>query len=186
MGKKVTLDTLDIEESFVSTQEQPRDVKTEEVKSQVKWFVSRWFRSVCIAIVILSCIVGLLYWWIVSKKDISLAPGAKVTEPAVFQIKKNIEYVNDFLIPLKADHGNQRMLMFDLAFELNAGQENLFREKIVRVRNSIYQTVCKQTAGIPLSPGGMNYLRGEIIAELANVLDKGTIKAVYFKSFIVL
>jgi flagellar basal body-associated protein FliL len=102
------------------------------------------------------------------------------------QVNKNIEFVNDFLIPLKADAGNQRMLMFDVAFELNTGQESLFRENIVKVRNSIYQTVSKKTGSLPLGPEGMKLLRGEIMTELANVFDKDMIKAVYFKSFIVL
>jgi flagellar basal body-associated protein FliL len=186
MVKKVALDTLDIEESFVSIQEQPSDGKTEENKSPVRWFVSRWFRLACIVIVMLSCAAGFLYWWVLSKRDVSLAPGVKGANPAPFQFNQNIEFVNDFLIPLKADHGNQRILMFDLVFELNTGRETLFRENIVRVRSSIYQTVSQKTASIPLSPGGMNLLRDEIIAELVKVLDKGVIKAVYFKSFIVL
>jgi len=186
MVKKVTLTKLDIEETSVSIHEKPLEVKTEEGKPPVRWFVSRWFRLACIAFVSLSCVVGLSAWWILSQKTGPPAPVVTVARPTLSQHNKNIEFVNDFLIPLKADDGNQRILMFDLAFELNTGQEGLFRENIVRVRNSIYQTVSKKTASLPLGPGGMNFLRGEIIAELVNVLDKGIIKAVYFKSFIVL
>jgi flagellar basal body-associated protein FliL len=185
MVKKVALDTLDIEESLVSIQEQPSDEKPEENKPPVRWFVSRWFRLVCIAILI-SCAAGFSYWWVLLKKDVSQAPGVKSAHSALFQFNKNIEFVDDFLIPLKAGRGNQRILMFDLVFELNDGQENLFKENIVRVRNSIYQTVSQKTASIPLSPGGMNLLRGEIIAELVKFLHKDIIKAVYFKSFIIL
>lgn len=186
MVKKVTLDILDIEESFVSIQERAPEVKTEGDKPPVRWFVSRWFRLACTAMVTLSCVAGLLYWRMLPQKDVSPAHGVKVADPVSLQFNKNIEPVNDFLIPLKDDKGNQRVLMFDLAFELNAGQERLFRENIVRVRNSIYQMVSQKTASVPLGPGGMKFLRGEIIAELENVLDKGVIKAVYFKIFIVL
>jgi flagellar basal body-associated protein FliL len=186
MAKKVTLDILDIEESSVSIQEQPPEVKMEGVKPPVRWFVSRWFRLACAAMVTLSCVAGLLYWWMPPPKNVPPAPGVKVADPGLVQFNKNIEFVNDFLIPLKDDKGNQRVLMFDLGFELDTGQASLFREKIVSVRNSIYQTISKTTASVPLGPGGMKFLRGEIIADLGNVLDKGVIKAVYFKSFIVL
>ena len=186
MVKKVTLDTLDIEETSVSIQEKPLEVKTEEGKPPVRWFVSRWLRLVCIAFVLLSCVVGLSSWWILSKKTGPPAPVVAVDRPSLSQHDKNIEFVNDFLIPLKTDHGSQRILMFDLAFELNTGQKSLFRENMVRVRNSIYQTVSKKTASIPLGPGGMKFIRGEIIAELGNVLGKDMIKAIYFTRFVVL
>lgn len=186
MVKKVTLDTLDIEETSVSMNEKPPEVTAKEDKPPVRWFVSRWFRLACIAFVMLSCVVGLSSWWMSSRKTAPPSPVVKVVKSAPFQGKQNIEFVNDFLIPLKADKGNQRILMFDLAFELNTGQQSRFIENMVRVRSSIYQTVSKKTTNIPLSPGGMNVLRDEIIAELESYLGKGTIKTVYFTRFLVL
>ena len=188
MAKKVALDKLDIEESVVSIHDEPPEViKTEEEeKAPVRWFASRWFLLTCIAFVLVASIAGFLSWKMLSNKDTSGAARAKVTDPSLLQENKNIEIVSDFLIPLRVDTGNQRMLKCDIAFELNPGQESIFKENIVGVRNSIYQTISKKTASVPLGPGGMKLLRGEIMADLTGILGKDIIKAVYFKSFIVL
>ncbi|MFZ4437736.1 MAG: flagellar basal body-associated FliL family protein [Syntrophales bacterium] len=180
---------MDFEESVVSIHDEPPEVikmEEEEDKAPVRWFASRWFLLACIAFVLVASVAGFLSWKILSKKDASGAAGAKVTDPALSQENKNIEIVSDFLIPLRIDTGNQRLLKCDIAFELNPGQESIFKENIVGVRNSIYQTVSKKTASVPLGPGGMKLLRGEIMADLTSILGKDIIKAVYFKSFIVL
>jgi len=190
MAKKVALDKLGFEESVVSIHDEPPEVikmeEEEEDKAPVRWFASRWFLLACIAFVLVASIAGFLSWKILSKKDASHAAGTKVTDPALSQENKNIEIVSDFLIPLRIDKGNQRLLKCDIAFELNPGQESIFKENIVGIRNSVYQTVSKKTASVPLGPGGMKLLRGEIMADLTSILGKDIIKAVYFKSFIVL
>jgi len=190
MAKKVALDKLGFEESVVSIHDEPPEVikmeEEEEDKAPVRWFASRWFLLACIAFVLVASIAGFLSWKILSKKDASHAAGTKVTDPALSQENKNIEIVSDFLIPLRIDTGNQRLLKCDIAFELNPGQESIFKENIVGIRNSVYQTVSKKTASVPLGPGGMKLLRGEIMADLTSILGKDIIKAVYFKSFIVL
>ena len=161
MAKKVALDKLDIEESVVSIHDEPPEgIKTEEEdKAPVRWFASRWFLLTCIAFVLVASIAGFLSWKMLSKKDASGAAGEKITDPSLLQENKNIEIVSDFLIPLRVDTGNQRMLKCDIAFELNPGQESIFKENIVGVRNSVYQTISKKNGQRPSWSG-----RHEIIA----------------------
>jgi flagellar basal body-associated protein FliL len=186
MAKKVTLDTLDIEETSVSLRDEPAEIKTEEDKPRVRWFDSIWLRVSCIAFLILFCIISLSYWWISSKKPVPPASVQKVIGPAPFRGTQNIECVNDFYIPLKAEKEDQRIMMFDLAFELNTGKQDLLMGNMVRIRSSIYQIVSKKTVNVALSPGGMNLLRDEIMTELENYLGKGSIKNIYFTRYIVL
>jgi flagellar basal body-associated protein FliL len=91
-----------------------------------------------------------------------------------------------FFIPLKINKEDQRIMTFDLVFELSAGQQALFMDNIVRIRSSIYQMVSKKTVNIALSPGCMNVLRDEIITELEKYLGKGSIRNIYFTRYIVL
>jgi flagellar basal body-associated protein FliL len=184
MSKKVTLDTLDIEETSVSLRAEPAEAKTQEEKPSARWFTSLWFRASCGAFLILLFIIGLSYWWISSKKTVASAP--KVLGSVTVTANPNVQFVSDFFIPLKVDKGDQRVMMFDLAFELNSGQQGLFTTHGVRIRSSIYQMVSKKTANVALSPGNMNLLRDEIMAELETYLGKGMIKKIYFTKYIVL
>ena len=186
MAKKVTLDTLDIEETSMSLREESVEVKTEEDKPPVRWFDTRWSRVSCIAVFTLFCITGFSYWWISSKKPMPSASVQNVLAPASLRGNQNVEFVNDFLIPLKVDKEDQRIILFDLAFELNTGQQGLFTENMVRIRSSIYQAVSKKTVKVALGPGSMNLLRDEIMTELENFLGKGTIKNIYFTRYILL
>jgi flagellar basal body-associated protein FliL len=186
MAKKVTLDTLDIEETSVSLRGEPEGVKTEEYKPPIRWFASMWFRASCIAFLMVFCIIGLSSWWISSKKPVPSVAAQKVLGPAPSQGIKSIEFMNDFFIPLKVDKEDQRIMMFDLAFELNTGQQGLFMGNMVRIRSSIYQMVSKKTVNVVLSPRSMNLLRDEIMTELEYYLGKGTIKNIYFTKYIVL
>jgi flagellar basal body-associated protein FliL len=186
MAKKVTLDTLDIEETSVSLRGEPEGVKTEEYKPPIRWFASMWFRVSCIAFLIVFCVIGLSSWWISSKKPVPPAAAQKVLGSVPFQDSQSVKFVNDFFIPLKVDKENQRIMMFDLAFELNTGQQGPFMGNMVRIRSSIYHMVSQKTVNVVLSPGGMNLLKDEIITELENYLGKGTIKNIYFTRYIVL
>jgi flagellar basal body-associated protein FliL len=186
MAKKVTLDTLDIEETSVSLRGEPEGVKTEECRPPIMWFASMWFRVSCIAFLIVFCVIGLSSWWISSKKPVPPAAAQKVLHRAPSQGNQSVECVNDFFIPLKVDKEDQRIMMFDLAFELNAGQQGLLLGNMVRIRSSIYQMVSKKTVNVVLSPRSMNLLRDEIMTELEKYLGKGTIKNIYFTKYIVL
>jgi flagellar basal body-associated protein FliL len=185
MTKKVTLDTLDIEEPSVSLPDEPAEIEIED-KQPVRWFASMWLRVSCIALFMLFCIIGISYWWISSKNTVTSTSVQKVLSPAPSRGNQNIGYVNDFFIPLKPDKTNQRIMMFDLVFELNTEKRGLFMGNMVRIRSSIYQMVSKKTANVILSPGSMNLLRDEIMTELENYLGKGTIKNIYFTRYIVL
>jgi flagellar basal body-associated protein FliL len=186
MAKKVTLDTLDIEETSVSLREEPAGVKMEEDKPPARWFSSIWLRISCIALLMLFCVIGFSYWWISSKKPVPPASVQMVLGPSSFRGSQNVEFMNDFFIPLKVDKKDQRIMMFDLAFELNTGQQVLFMGNMVRIRSSIYQMVSNKTVNVALSPGSMNLLRDEITTELEKYLGKGTIKNIYFTRYIVL
>jgi len=188
MAKKVTLDTLDIEEASVSLREEgePELVKEAEEKPPVRWYAAIGFRVLCATVVLLSAIGVSAYWWIGQGKKDTPAPVVKKTIPASWSDRGNFLYVTDFLVPLRTEKGHQKVAVFDLAFELNAGGQSSFNENKVRIRSSIYQTVQQKTNDTMLGPGSMNALKNEIVAEIEKYLGKDSIRKIYFTKYMVL
>lgn len=186
MTKKVTLDTLDIEETSVSIREEHELVEEENHKLPTRWFASVWFRAFGIAVGVLSCIFVFSYWWLSQKEQVPPRSVSTVNIPVPLHANENIQVVNDFFIPLKAEKGKQKLVMLDLVFDLNAGQQGLFMQNIVRIRSTIYQTVNRKTDDVAVGPGSMNILKSEMMAELEKYLGKDMIKNIYFTRYIVL
>jgi flagellar basal body-associated protein FliL len=187
MAKKVTLDTLDIEEASVpGSEEEPGPVKEPEEKPPVRWYRTTRFRVLCAAAVLLSGIGISAYWWISPGKKQAPVPVAQRPAPAALAGGGNFEMVNDFLVPLRTGKGRQKVAVFDLAFELHEGRQASFKENRVRIRSSIYQTVHQKTNDAMLGSGSMNALKNEIVAELEHYLGKDSIKKIYFTKYLVL
>jgi flagellar basal body-associated protein FliL len=186
MAKKVTLDTLDIEEAAVSAADEPVLVTEVAEKRPVKWHTAMWFRLLCAATVLFAGIGVSAYWWISSSKTDTPAGVAKRTIATTLPDQGNFERVNDFLVPLRTVKGQQKAAAFDLAFELNAGVQGSFNQNRVRIRSTIYQTVRQKTNDTMLGPGSMNALKDEIVAELEKYLGKDSIRKIYFTKYMVL
>lgn len=188
MAKKVTLDTLDIEETSVSIQVEAEPTEEDEPKAPVSRFPSAWLRPIPIGITVavLSGTLLFSYWMWFSKAPPQRHLASKASVPASLPVNPNIQAVSDLFIPLKADKGSQRMVMVDLVFELNNGQQALFMQNMVRIRSGIYQTFNRKTADVVVARGSLEVLKAEMMAELEKHLGKERIKNIYFTKFIVL
>jgi flagellar basal body-associated protein FliL len=144
------------------------------------------FRVSCVVVLMLLCVTGLSYWGVSSNKPVTPVSAQNVLGMVRLPGSPTVEFMNDFFIPLKVDKADQRIMTFDLAFELNTEQRGLFMENLVRIRSSIYQIVSKKTVDVTLKPGSMNSLRDEIMVELKNYLGKTVVVNIYFTRYIVL
>jgi flagellar basal body-associated protein FliL len=186
MAKKVTLDTLDIEETSVSIHEEPELTKEDAQGPPVRRFSATWLRPVGIAAAVLSCILVFSFWWFLPREQTRRPAVPKAVAPAAQPANPNLQALNGFLIPLTAVKGNQRIVLLDMVFELNDGKQGQFTQNIVRIRSSVYQTVKGKTVDAVVSRGSLELLKGEMVAELERYLGKEMIKNIYFTKYIVL
>jgi flagellar basal body-associated protein FliL len=228
MIKKVTLDTLDIEEPTISLAEEHLPEEPPGGKGSWKPWV-RWSRPrlflISGAALFVICCAGLLLFFFVgpekearhapppaqkdvpqstaaqkearhapppAQKDVPQSTAAQAVAPEagkadlVGQPRFILKKLNNFLIPLKNDKKNNRLLAIDMELEVDSARHQLFQEKIVLIRGGIYQAIQRSPGDIPQGKKGMEAMRGIIIASLETTLGKGFIKNVWFTKFIVL
>ncbi len=187
MVKKVTLDTLEVEEDDPPLRSDPSPVKTEQEErlKSVQW---RPFLQVGIPLIVLSLFIaaGVLYRGVARQEEVAPAVKKAVQPSPPLPARVPAAQANDFTITLRDERGNDRVLICDLAFELNANQEAKFPANILEVRRIIYEILGKKAAPFLTDPEARRGLKEEIIAELSSMLGKGVIRTVYFTKYIII
>jgi flagellar basal body-associated protein FliL len=193
MPIKVSLDELDIEEPTPLEEKEPSE-KGVELRL-TGW--RRWRLAVLIAAVFFAVAVlfGISYWWFLGKykaKRPEAKPLGKVSAAETVGVSSGDgqrfmgEIVKDILVPLNKEKERQKVLCFDLAFEIEHGKNANFRNNMQVVRNSIYKTVKMSDADFYLEKKGKELLQKRIKSDIETLLGKGIIGNVYFTKFIVL
>ena len=195
MVKKVTLDTLDIEELEIPLPERTAPAEEENGKKSPRWLTAKWLWISALALVMLIAAGGVSYWWIGAQKTASRLPSQVVptaaplqTGPAMTPLQTGAvtSQVNDFIITLQDDTGKYLVMMCDLTLELSAGQDDVIRQNMVEVRKIIYELLKKTRVVSLREPGIRNGLKEDINKSVSGLLGQDAIKAVYFTKFVVL
>ncbi|MHB8830489.1 MAG: flagellar basal body-associated FliL family protein [Syntrophales bacterium] len=194
MTKKVSLDTLDIEDPAILTDKKRAEAEEAPRKPPAGWYRSRLLLISGAVFLALFCAGLFLFFFTGSQRETS-GP-AQQSPPPVAAGKGNaavsgrpgiiVEEVKDFLIPLKAGDKESRVLSIDMAFEIDPASQALFREKTVLVRGAIFNAVNGTAAEIPKGKNGIEKVREKIIASLETLLGKDFVKNVWVTKFVVL
>jgi len=185
MVNKATLDMLDVEEEPVLTAAKPEVDAVKEDRSS-KWPVSPWIFLAVFAFSMLLAAGVLSYRWAGTKKAALPRQAENIVPSVLLSINDKREFLNDFLIIIKDNKGGDRVMVLDVALELDARRYPEFEPNLAAVRNIIYKTIEKKLANTLMRPEGRNLLKNEINAELAGLLGDGAVKAVYFTKCMVL
>ncbi len=194
MTKKVSLDTLDIEDPAILTDKKRAEAEEAPKKPPAGWYRSRLLLiSGAVFFALLSAGL-LLFFFTGSQRETSgpaqspppVAAGKGIAavsgRPGII-----VEEVKDFLIPLNAgDKKESRVLSIDMAFEIEPASQALFREKTVLVRGAIFNAVNGTAAEIPKGKNGIEKVREKIIASVETLLGKDFVKNVWVTKFVVL
>jgi len=95
-------------------------------------------------------------------------------------------YIKDFMIDLKDNKGNNRVLLCDVAFDVvvDSGQENL--EESENVRNIIYRIAQSRGAIALKSIEERKKLKKELAEQLDKMAGKTIVKNVYFLKYFIM
>ncbi len=185
MAKKVVLDKLEMEEPDLLSAEkaaQPlEEGGTAADKLALPW---RWVSILAVSLLLTGG--GASYWWLAVKKAGGRAPGHKIAAAVPLPRRDGLVDAKDFILTLKDDKGNGRVMVCDLTFELYDGQEVRFKKNMLAIRKIIYEKVRQKQAFSLLLPEKKSALKEELNAELGNLLGKDVVKAIYFSKFVIL
>lgn len=210
MIKKVPIDVLDVEEpSIIMAEETPDDGQPDAPSVRRHW--SRLFLASGAAFLSLLVLAGAFLFWrlsVVEKRGHPAAShptaGAAAGAPSnaspagpASSAEKGQDgtaggtgiiaaQMNDFLVPLKNDGKNQKMVVFDLTLEMDVGNQELLKEKMAPARAAVFEAVNRTPADLPRGKDGMTLMRREIKAGLETVLGKDVVKKLWFSKYIVL
>lgn len=180
MVSKVELDLL--EETDTPNAGGPTDENEAAEKGKIQDFFARMPRRKIVGGVILvafACIVGvsLVVFSGGEQSRVSLdAPRADVT------LLRPIENLDSFIIDLSDEHGHYRVLVCDIAIEVEPGKK--IGENKAEVRKKTYNALKSKSAYI-LKTAGYHTMKKEMRDELNRILGGG-IQEVYFTKFVIL
>ncbi len=188
MVKKVTLDTLDIEEAAqVFKEDIPAQEGAADKQQPVKRHVIRR-RLISAAIIVILIASGGLVYWSKGTSKVRPLPGVDKSIPlAPVTPNETLAVINDFVIPSRDDEGIERAVLCDLTIELRDKQyQGLINNNLLEVRNVIYQAARKRKATLLLQMEGRAMFKEEISGELTKLLGKDIVKRIFFTKFVVL
>jgi flagellar basal body-associated protein FliL len=120
------------------------------------------------------------------KKEKNEAAGKVAPLVAVESGKINKVFFKDFVIDLKDKAGKSRILMCDVVLDVNEEKKIAQMEGGQNVRNLIYQTAKVKNVVALKSLEERKRLKKELSVELNKIFGNGTVKNVYFTSFIIM
>ncbi len=187
MVKKVVLDKLEMEEpEFLSEEKAAQPLEEGGTAAYKLAFPWRWVSMLLVVVGILLIGGGASYWWLAANKAGGRPAGHKIAAAVPSPRRDGLVDAKDFILTLKDDKGNGRVMMCDLTFELYDGQEVRFKKNILEIRKIIYEKVRQKQVFSLLLPERKIALKEELNAELGNLLGKDVVKAIYFSKFVIL
>jgi flagellar basal body-associated protein FliL len=117
-----------------------------------------------------------------NKENPVLPSNRVIAEPE----KANIVYCKDFIIDLKDKNGRSKILLFDLAFDLNEEKIAAELESRKDVRSIIYLAAKGRSAVALRSVEERKKLKTELSQELNKILGEGSVKNVYFTNYVIM
>ncbi len=187
MVKKVTLDTMEIEELEIPLPARTLPAEGEDGKIPGRWSTSKWLWIAALVLVMLIAAGGVSYWWKGAPKTALRLPGNEaLLATSSLQRKPLTAEVNDFVITINDDRGKCLVMTCDLTFELSPGQDVILQQNIAEVRKIIYDTLKRKSIVFPLEPRIKSVLKEEINKSVSGFLGGDGIKNIYFTKFVVI
>lgn len=174
MVRKVELDLLEIE---IGVLEEAGIIREEVPAEPEKKKISLWI-LVSLSVFLLLCVTGTSFWIYIKVRS------ADVGKEEVSVLEGKIENFDNFIIGLKDNYGNYRVLICDISFELSKDAD--IPEKRVNVRRTIYKAVIRKKVGQVKPAEVREILKETIRFELNNSLGEEIVKRVYFTRFVLL
>ncbi len=179
MVRKVKLDLLEIDPQELTRGEIGTD---HEPVSEEARPVGIWARfgkiAVAGSLLFLIFSIGLTVWYHSAKKikpRVSESPA-----PAAFA-RDTLEHFGNFAIDYKDAQGNYKVLLCDVALELNPGAKLV--QETADTRKVIYRTLQAKTIETITVAKGKKALKKELEAELDKSMGGKVVKQVYFTRF---
>lgn len=186
MVKKVTLDTLEIEELEIPLPARTLPAEEEYGRISARWLTSKWLWIAALVLVMFIAAGGVSYWWKGAHKTALRLPGNEAPMAASLRQKPLTVEVNDFVITINDDRGKYLVMTCDLTFELSPGQDVILQRNIAEVRKIIYETLKKTSFVSPLAPEIRRGLKEEINKSVSGFWGRDGIKDIYFTKFVVI
>ena len=182
MVRKVELDLL--EEGDLPGLDAPRK-EEEPVKRGKDWRSLQWLtkKKIILAAILFSFsgIVGVSLLMFSVKEDTRVDHGTEFTE--VKAIHENIENLDSFVIDLRDEQGNYRVLVCEISIVMNQDKKNSASK--VEMRNKAYNALKNKGKDVLTSSKAYSAIKKELRDELDGLLGGG-VKEVYFTKFILL
>lgn len=180
MVRKAELDLLEVTDIPIpgGPSDENEPAKKRRFQGFFPWMTGKKIIGAAIFFAV-SCIVGvfLLVFSAEEKSRINLdTPRTDVT------LLRNIETLDSFIIDLSDEHGNYRVLVCDIAIEMDSDKR--IGENKAEVRRKTYNALKSKSTHV-LKTAGYNAIKKEMRDELGRILGGG-VQEVYFTKFVLL
>ena len=122
----------------------------------------------------------------VRKPDLKQPTTAMVQKPVAVPVVTRTVYIKDFMIDLKDNKGNSRILLCDVAFDIAGDSEREKLEGSEDVRNIVYRTAQSRSAVALKSVEERKKLKKELADQLDKLAGKAVVKNVYFINYLII
>ena len=171
MATKVELDLLELDD-LEDAAEEGAAAEPKKRRISLKW--------ISISVFLLLSVTGTSVWIYLKIQN----AGVSKEKVSVVLEAANIERFDDFVISMKDDHGNYRVLICDIALELS--KDAKISESRVNIRRTIYKAAKKKRIDQVMTHNFRKTLKKAIKFELNNYLGEKIIKQVYFTRFVLM
>lgn len=100
--------------------------------------------------------------------------------------KTTILYFKDFMIDLKDANGNTHVLMCDVVFDIGGEQKHNELENVAVLRNIIYKTAQARSVVALRSVEERKKLKKDLAFALEKIMGEGSVKNVFFTSYLIM
>ncbi len=180
MVRKVELDLL--EETDVHIPEVLSDENEPAKKGRLEGFLTGMSRKKIIGAAILFSVSGILGISLLMFSAGQKSPIDLSSSLIEAKVIRNIENLDSFVIDLSDENGQYRVLVCDIAVEMNVDKR--ISDNKVEVRKRMY-TALKSKSNYMLKAANYNTIKKEMRNELDKILGGG-VKEVYFTKYILL
>jgi len=182
MKEKAELDILELDFSS-ETERFPVDIASlpEELLPQ-KSKNNIFKKIVPIFTALMVCIGCVWCWYHFAKQD----TGAAMEKSTVVAYGNRFIYLEAFSVDLKDEYGNYRVLICDVALEMEQGREKAIKEK-TELRKVVYRVI--RANGVDVTRKSRKII-GRLLKDMENeansILGQGAVKKAYFSKYTLL
>jgi len=192
MVRKAKLDILDIpseEDAAGNRKDNPPDEGT-SLHSMTSRITGWIFTNKILALSIVGGLLFLMFiaglWMALSGKRAVEKPGGAIALPETSSAPYSGTRLDGFVVDVKDDGGNLRVLICDLVLEPVPGQAVKDLEFRIDIRQTVYRILRAREVRQLMVPEGRSVLKKEIQAEMVRLLGDGKVKDVYFTRYMIL